>query len=91
MMVPTLFFACLASWSEALVVKAGSILLSVHVHGFRTFTCRILGNWQTLLTLLEVCPTYKDKVEIKFMGSIGGKTPIEPKLYLLFSNLGHME
>jgi hypothetical protein len=25
------------------------------------------------------------------MGSIGGKTPTEPKLYLLFSNLGHME
>jgi hypothetical protein len=43
------------------------------------------------LHLLEVCPTHKDKIEIKCMGSIGGKTPREPKLYLLFSNLGHME
>jgi hypothetical protein len=25
------------------------------------------------------------------MSSVGEKTPIEPKLYLLFSNLGHME
>jgi hypothetical protein len=25
------------------------------------------------------------------MGSFGEKTPTEPKLYLLFSNLGHME
>jgi len=44
-----------------------------------------------LHSLLEVCPACKDKVEIKCMGSAGGKTPIEPKLYLLFSNLGHME
>ena len=41
-------------------------------------------------TLLEVCP-HKDKVEIKCMGSIGEKTPIEPKLYLFFSNLRHIE
>jgi hypothetical protein len=26
-----------------------------------------------------VCPAQKDKVEIKCMGSIGGKTPVEPK------------
>ena len=26
-------------------------------------------------TLLEVCPSHKDKVEIKCMGSVGGKTP----------------
>ena len=26
-------------------------------------------------TLLEVCPAHKDKVEIKCMGSVGGKTP----------------
>ena len=41
-------------------------------------------------TLLEVCSAYKDKVEIKCMGSVGGKTPTEPKLYLLllFSSLG---
>ena len=41
--------------------------------------------------LLEVCSTHKDKVEIKCMGSVGGKTPTEPKLYLLFSNLKHIE
>ena len=28
-----------------------------------------------LHTLLEVCPAQKDKIEIKCMGSIGGKTP----------------
>jgi hypothetical protein len=49
------------------------------------------GIDKPLLTLLEVCPTCKDKVEIKCMGSVGGKTLTEPKLYLLFSNLGHME
>ena len=40
-------------------------------------------------TLLKVCSAHKDKVEIKCMGSIGGKTPTKPKLYLLFfSSLG---
>ena len=39
--------------------------------------------------LLKVCCTYEDKVEIKCMGSVGGKTPIEPKLYLFFSSLRH--
>ena len=29
--------------------------------------------------------------EIKYMGSVGGKTPTESKLYLLFSNLRHIE
>jgi hypothetical protein len=41
--------------------------------------------------LLDVCSARKDKVEIKCTGSVGGKTPIEPKLYLLFSKLEHME
>ena len=36
-------------------------------------------------TLFEVCPAHKDKVEIKCMGSVGGKTPIKPKLDLFFS------
>ena len=36
-------------------------------------------------TLLEVCSTHKDKVEIKCMGSVGGKTPTEPNLCLFFS------
>ena len=42
-------------------------------------------------TLLEVCPTHKDKVQIKCMGSISGKTPTKPKLYLSFSILRHIE
>ena len=42
-------------------------------------------------TLLEVCPTHKDKVEIKCMGSVGGKTLIEPKFYSFFSNLRLIE
>ena len=29
--------------------------------------------------------------EIKYMGSVGGKTPTEPKLYLFFSILRHIE
>jgi hypothetical protein len=44
-----------------------------------------------LYTLLKVCSACKDKVEIKCMGSIGGKTPTEPKLFLFFSNVGHIE
>ena len=32
-------------------------------------------------TLLEVCPAHKDKIEIKCMGYVGGKTPTEPKFY----------
>jgi len=31
-------------------------------------------------TLLKVCSAHKDKVEIKCMGSVGGKTPTGPKL-----------
>jgi hypothetical protein len=38
-----------------------------------------------------VCPACKDKVEIKRMGFVGGKTPIEPKLYSFFSNLEQIE
>ena len=44
-----------------------------------------------LYILLEVCPACKDKVEIKCMGSVGGKTPTEPKVCLFYSNLGHIE
>jgi hypothetical protein len=29
-----------------------------------------------------VCPAYKDKAEIKCMGSVGGKTSIEPKSFV---------
>ena len=52
---------------------------------------KIWGIDELLHTLLEVCPAHKDKVEIKCMGSIGGKTPIEPKLYLFISNLRQIE
>ena len=51
----------------------------------------IWGIDELLHTLLEVCPAHKDKVEIKCKGSAGGKTPTEPKLYLFFSNLRHIE
>jgi hypothetical protein len=44
-------------------------------------------NWLSR-TLLEVCPTHKDKIEIKCMGSVDGKTPTKLKLYLFFSSLG---
>ena len=39
-------------------------------------------------TLLEVCSAHKDKVEIKCMGSVGEKTPIEPKLYYSSLTIG---
>ena len=55
---------------------------------------KIWGIDELLHTLLEVCPAHKDKVEIKCMGSIGGKTPTEPKLYpssLTLSTLNKMK
>ena len=39
-------------------------------------------------SLLLVENLHKDKVEIKCMGSVGGKIPIELEIYLS-SNLGH--
>ena len=42
-------------------------------------------------TLLEVCPSHKDKVEIKCRGSVGGNTSTEPKFYLFISILKHIE
>jgi hypothetical protein len=41
--------------------------------------------------LLKVCSAHKNKTEIKCMGSVGGKTPTEPKLYSFFSSLRHIE
>jgi hypothetical protein len=38
-----------------------------------------------------VCPAHKDKVEIKCMDSVSGKTPTEPNFYLFFSSLRHIE
>jgi hypothetical protein len=63
-------------------VETGSILIIVHVHRSRIFTCRILGELTSSSTVVfKVGPAHRDKVEIKCMGSVGGKTPIEPKVY----------
>ena len=35
-----------------------------------------------------MCTARTDKVQVKCMGSVGGKTPTELKLYLFFSSLG---
>jgi hypothetical protein len=35
-----------------------------------------------------VCPVHKDKAEIKCMGTVGGKTPTESKLYSSSLTLG---
>jgi hypothetical protein len=63
-------------------VKPGSILLSVHVHRSKTFTYRILGELTNSSAILfKVCPAHRDKAEIKCIGSVGGKTLTEPKVY----------
>jgi hypothetical protein len=66
------------------MVEAGIILFSVG-------SGRSLVSGRLLHILLKVCPAYKDKVEIKCMGSVGGKTPTEPKLCSFYSILGHIE
>jgi hypothetical protein len=76
-----MFLALPAVWSEVLVVEARSIMLSVHVHRSRTFTCRNWGVDKLFHILLKVCPAHGDQAEIKCMGSVGGKTPTEPKVY----------
>ena len=38
--------------------------------------------------LLKVCSAHKDRVEIKCMGSVGGKTPTKPKLIYSSLTLG---
>ena len=62
--------------------------------------CIIIGGLELSLVefggstpphLLEVCFAHKDRVEIKCMGSVGGKTPTELELYLFFSNIRHIE
>ena len=54
--------------------------------GSKLLFVEIWGINKLLHTLLEVCPAHKDMVEIKCMGSVGGKTPTELKLYLSFSH-----
>ena len=44
-----------------------------------------LGTGEDPLTLLKVCPVNTDKAEIKCMGSIGGKTPTEPKRFVHYT------
>jgi hypothetical protein len=39
---------CLSRSVKWSIVEADSILLSMHVHGFRTFTCRELTNPSTI-------------------------------------------
>jgi hypothetical protein len=56
-------------------VAVGSVLFSVHV--CRPWTCRIWGS-KTSPFLRKVSSTCKDKVEIKCMGFVGGKTPTKP-------------
>jgi hypothetical protein len=42
--------------------------------------------------LLKECPALTDKVEIKCMGSVGGKTPTEPKdLFILSLTLDTLD
>jgi hypothetical protein len=45
----------------------------------------LLGTWENSLTLLKVCPVNTDKVEIKCMGFVGGKTPPEPKRFVHYT------
>jgi hypothetical protein len=63
----------------------------MHVDRFGIFTYKIWEIDKLLHTLLKVCLACKDKIEIKCMGFVGGKTPTKPKFYLSFSNLGHIE
>jgi len=70
-MVSPMFIALPASWSQVLVVGAGSIFAQCACSS-RIFTCRILGE------STKVCPAHTDMVEIKSIGSVGGKTPTEP-------------
>jgi hypothetical protein len=65
--------------------------LNFGLTGLEPSLVKIWGIDELLHTLLEVCPAHKDKVEIKCMGSVGEKTPTEPKLYLFFSNLRYIE
>ena len=37
--------------------------------------------------MVKKCPAHRNKAEIKCMGSAGGKTPTEPKVYSFFSSL----
>ena len=67
-------------------MEAGDILVH-HYCKFRTFACRIWGI-DSRTPCSKVCSAHKDKVEIKCMGSVGGKTPTEPKIYLFFLTLG---
>jgi hypothetical protein len=77
-------------WSEVLTVEAGNILFNLPTLWVQDILVEIFGSDRLLHILLEVCPACKDKVEIKCMGPVGGKTPTEPKLYSFFSNLRHI-
>jgi hypothetical protein len=85
------FFTCSSSMF--------SVLKST-IQNWQHFECIIIAGSKFLLynlgdqlphTFLEVCSAHEDKVKIKCMGSIGGKSPTEPKLYLFLTSLRHIE
>jgi hypothetical protein len=74
-----------------LVVETDNILLIVYVRRSRIFTCRILGELTSSSNVVfKVSPAHRDKIEIKCMGSVGGKNTNRTKS-LFFSNLRHIE
>jgi hypothetical protein len=75
-----MFFARPAIQSEALVVEAGSILLSVHVAGSEHSLVGF-GKSTIPLNFAQSVSCLQSMVEIKCMGPTGGKTPTEPKPY----------
>jgi hypothetical protein len=57
-------------------------IIFVHVCRSRIFIYRILGELTSSSTIaFKVGLAHRDKAKIKCMGSIGGKTPTEPKVY----------
>jgi hypothetical protein len=63
-------------------METGSILLIVHVRRSRIFTCTILRELTSSSTVVfKVGPAHRDKPKIKCVGSVGAKTPTEPKVY----------
>jgi hypothetical protein len=75
-----MFFARPAIQSEALVVEAGSILLSVHVAGSEHSLVGF-GKSTIPLNFAQSVSCLQSKVEIKCMDHISEKTPTELKPY----------
>ena len=69
----------------------------INSRSWRHLVCIIIAGWNFHLynledrfphTLLKVCSAHRDKVEIKCMCSVGGKTPTKPKLIYTSLTLG---